>query len=245
MSYADKPTPPGGYKICTQAPLNVYQAHSAQPSSMPYWEYETWEEMGTDVLYYKLIGNAGEVYWEYPTDIACGSAKVPGGTGGVDSKKIKQLQAALNEYYDLHPYYPLNVDGVFGPKTCAAAYGYQQDFLGSDSVLLTEKLFTTLDLPAWYSGKFEMSCTPYFTSSGDPKPTPTPSPTPGPEPVPIPVEASSGFPWLAVLLGTATGSVVGLAAEKKRLVGVRRAPAMGIGAVLGGLGGFLAGKLGG
>ena len=200
-----RPDPPAGYKQCDLTPLNVYLAHSAKPSTMPYWKYETWEEMGTDVLYYRLLGSGGEIYWEYPTGIACGSALVPGGTGGTDIKKIKQIQNALNEYFDDHPYYPLTVDGVFGPKTCKAAYGYQQGLLSDFSVRLTEGFFTSLDLPAWYStSKFETSCTPWYSDEAYvPTAPPIVTPVTPPAPVPPPVVADkAGFPlWLGIGVG--------------------------------------------
>jgi len=218
-----RPTPPAGYKQCDEHPLNVYMVHTAQPSTIPYWQYETWEEMGTDVLYYRLIGSGGEIYWEYPTSISCGSALVPGGTGGSDVKKIKQLQNALNEYFDDHPYYPLTVDGTFGPKTCKAAYGYQQGYLGDSSVRLSEELFTSLDLPAWYATtKFEMSCTPWYADDAyqplaPPVVTPV-VPTPTPTPVVPLAPQKAGFPlWMGIVGGILIlGGVVTFAKKKRR-----------------------------
>lgn len=213
-----RPTPPAGYKTCDKKPLNVYQVHSAQPSTMPYWEFETWEEMGTNVLYYRVLGSAGEVYWEYPTGIACGSALVPGGTGGDDTKKIKQVQSALNEYFDDHPHYPLVVDGSFGPKTCAAAYGYQQGYLSNDSVRLTEAFFTSLDLPAWYSTtKFEMSCTPWYVKDAyQPVAPPVITPQPTPQPPSAPVVNKAGFPlWMGVLATAIAFGAMVVVSKKK------------------------------
>lgn len=246
-----KPPPPAGYKQCAKAPLGygtskLYLAHSAQPTSYPYWQAEMWEEMGTDVTYYRVIGQGGEVYWEYPNEIECGSASVPEGTG-TKVAKIKALQDRLNKQFKSHPYYPLKVDGVFGPKTCTAAYQYQRTVVGIESVRLTEALFEKLGLPKWYTSSLEVGCTPWYTAVGEPAPvpapTPTPDPDPEPEPDPDPTIDSKPFPWLEVILGAASGGVGGLAVEKTGKVRVSKQAAGGVGVLLGGVLGFVVGKM--
>jgi len=60
--------------------------------------------------------------------------------------KIKLIQQALNDNYDWHEYYPLVVDGIFGPKTCRALYGFQQEFLSDTGVGIKAATFAALYL---------------------------------------------------------------------------------------------------
>jgi len=246
-----KPPPPTGYKVCAQAPLGygtskLYLAHSAQPTTNPYWQAEMWEEMGTDVHYYRVIGQGSEVYWEYPSSVPCGSSSVPEGTG-TRVAKIKALQGRLNTNFKTHANYPLVVDGKFGPKTCTAAYQYQRLIVGVESVRLTEGLFEKLGLPKWYANVLETDCTPWYIGVGestpDPAPTPPPKPEPEPEPEPEPVIEGKGFPWLEVILGASSGGVGGLAVEKTGKVNTSKKVAGGVGALLGATVGYIVGKM--
>lgn len=82
--------------------------------------------------------------------------------GAVSKEAVSNLQQALNEYYDVHPYYPLSVDGALGSKTCAACYMYNQEYLEEWGKSFTSEFFTSLDLPSSYVSTLGNACTPYY-----------------------------------------------------------------------------------
>lgn len=237
---ATRPELPYGYNICAHTPANVSATGGAEgvlETSFPNWKVKEYLGDDDDFLYYKFTAlDASDTFWAWPVEVDCsstGSSKAP--TESTTADKVRQIQRALNTKYTKHPNYPLAVDGKWGPKTCAAAYGYQKDVVGYGGGDLVGSFFTKLGLPEVWTTHFKNSC---LSWHGD---VPTPTPTPAPEPVP----ASKPFPWKLMLVGAAGGGLVGLAGKKTVLKKTRvKTWQAGIGgALLGALGGFVAGKM--
>jgi hypothetical protein len=221
------------------------------------WDGQTWYDS-----YGRLCETyAGDYDWKSGSGIAAGG-----------SNDIKQIQTALNYAWKGHKYYPLAVDGKFGPKTCYAAYDYQTRGLGISGSTLTPQFFASFgwDGAAW-SAAYGSNCSSYYSQydgglSGGETPVETPVEQPvkppvqngggggggggepvveEPEPPPLP-PVSSPFPWLAMLIGAAGGALIGLAGKKTVLKKQKRIKpaytALG-GAALGAVGGLIVGKM--
>jgi hypothetical protein len=233
-----------GYSQCSYTPANVTATGAGEEVFVFQTTFDGWnvkEYVGNDddFLYYKFTAVSGaDSFWAWPIEVDCsstGSSKPATGTG--NAAKIKQIQQKLNFYYQKHPNYPLTIDGSFGPKTCLAAYGFQQEATGYIGSNLIGEFFTKLGLPEVWTTGFKSSCASWY---GDFQPTPGPTP-PAPEPAPV----STPFPWMEVLVGAAGGGLIGLAGKKTVLKKTKLPTvAAGVGgAVLGALGGFVAGKM--
>lgn len=236
----ERPDLPYGYAICPYTPANVTATGGAEGVlEQSFADYKVKEYVGDDddFLYYKFTALDGtDAFWAWPIEVDCSStgASKPA-TSSSTSDKVKQVQKALNTKYPKHQYYPLAVDGKWGPKTCYAAYGFQKDVVGYGGGTLLGDFFVKLGLPQVWTTSFKNAC---LSWHGD---QPAPTPTPAPEPV---VEAKP-FPWGMTALGALAGSLVGLAGKKTVLKKTKvKAWQAGVGgALLGALGGFIAGKL--
>lgn len=237
-----RPTMPAGYRICAYTPNNVSLTGASEEDSalgMSFMDWTVKEYVGDDddfLYYYFISQTSSDTFWAWPVEVDCsstGSSHAP--TTSTTKLKIKEIQNKLNYYYKEHPYYPLVVDGVFGPKTCFAAYGYQKKVTTYKGSNLTGEFFTKLGLPEVYTTHFKSSCASWF---GDEIPDDVPPPPP-----PVP---SAPFPWLEMLIGAAGGTLVGLAGKKTVLKKQKKVKSWhaGVGgALLGALGGFIAGKM--
>ena len=110
---------------------------------------------------------------------------------------IKDLQDALN-YAGASP--ALAVDGIFGPKTCAAAYAHRATTMSSDDPNLDGAYFMSLGLDAGYALEIGSGCASGFSTSR-PK---TPSATTQPK---------SKLPWL---IGGGVALVIGFFLFRKK-----------------------------
>ena len=151
-------------------------------------------------------------YW-LPIGLSC-SGQLSAGAESPKKTKIIALQKALSAQG-----YVLKADGVFGPKTCGAAYDYQRTIVGVSSPQLTGDLFVSLGLPSAYATALGNGCSSWYSAAPAPytPPAPSPGPTPGPAPEiekEKPVEQAGFSKWLlpigALLL------VGGLFAASKR-----------------------------
>jgi len=238
-----RPTMPYGYSICNFTPNNVSltgarEEDSALGMSFADWTVKEYVGDDDDFLYYYFISQTGsDTFWAWPDEVPCtssGSSKAP--TTDTTALKVKEVQKKLNLNYQKHVYYPLAIDGKWGPKTCFAAYGYQKSIVGYGGGTLLGSFFTKLGLPEVWTTHFKNSCTSWYQD--------VPGPGPSPEPGPI-VVPSAPFPWMEVLVGAAGGGLIGLAGKKTVLKKSRvKTWQAGVGgAVLGALGGFIAGKV--
>ncbi len=178
-------------------------------------------------------------FWMYPPGVSCGTNT---SKSRVNVKYIKEVQAALNEYYDDHPNYPLTVDGIWGPKTCGAMYKLQNEFVGVDNIQLLSKTFEAIYLPGSYSEHFKNSCKAWYKSAGVIEATPTPEEPPIMDAMPD--SPPMDIPWLWIFVGAGAGTVSSLGAQKAKWVRPSKMATAG-GALGGALIGFVAGKLGG
>jgi peptidoglycan hydrolase-like protein with peptidoglycan-binding domain len=240
-----RPDLPYGYDICAYTPANVTATGGSEgvlQQSFPDWKVKEYVGDDDDFLYYKFTEISGtDTFWAWPIEVDCsssGSSKTP--TESTTAAKVRDIQKKLNIKYTKHANYPLTVDGKFGPKTCAAAYGYQKDVNGYSGGTLLGPFFTTLGLPEVWTTHFKNSCLSWY---GD---VPAPEPTPKPEPTPEPVPVAKPFPWKLMLVGAAGGSLIGLAGQKTVLRNTKvKAWQAGVGgALLGAVGGLIAGKVG-
>jgi len=236
-----RPDLPYGYEICAYTPANVSGTGGAEgvlEMSFQDWTVKEYVGDDDDFLYYKFTASDGtDAFWAWPIEVPCtssGSSKPS--TASATALKVKQVQTRLNLHYKEHPYYPLAVDGKWGPKTCTAAYGFQKKIVGYGGGTLVGNFFVKLGLPEVWTTPFKNSCTSWYQ---DVAPTPAPEPEPEPEPV------SAPFPWKEMLIGAAGGSLIGLAGKKTLLKksAVKTWQAGAGGALLGALGGFVAGKM--
>jgi len=239
---ATRPELPYGYSSCAYTPANVTATGGDEgvlAMSFPNWKVKEYVGDDDDFLYYKFTAMDGtDSFWAWPDEVDCsstGSSKAP--TTSTTSAKVKEIQKALNSKYNKHEHYPLAVDGKWGPKTCFAAYGFQKDVVKYSGGNLLGQFFVKLGLPEVWTTHFKNSC---LSWHGD-----EPAPTPDPAPTPEPVLESKPFPWASTLVGAAGGSLVGLAGQKTVLKKTRvKAWQAGVGgALIGALGGFVAGKL--
>ena len=229
-----KPAVTPNFHRCTVAPKNVYLAHSAKPHpNDPAWQFETWEEMGTDKLYYKIVPVATPHmhYWEYPVGIDCGGSFLPTAPSYSQQQTKKVQQALINAGYNLPAY---GADGFWGAETCSAALQYCQEVLRVTPDGLGADFFTSLNLPAWYTNKFYDACTSAWgLAPDDPVPI-VPDPPVEPDPPPAPPEkVSSGNVWLAPLVGALTGTAVGLGTRELAYKGADPLLAGGMGGMVG------------
>lgn len=237
---ATRPGLPYGYSICAFTPANISATGGAEgvlEMSFPDWTVKEYVGDDDDFLYYRFTAQDGtDAFWAWPDEVPCtstGSSKAP--TTDTTALKVKDVQKRLNLHYQKHPYYPLTVDGHWGPKTCFAAYGFQKSVVGYGGGTLLGSFFTKLGLPEVWTTHFKNACTSWYADV----------PAPGPGPSPEPVVSSAPFPWMEVLVGAAGGSLIGLAGKKTVLKKTRvKTWQAGVGgAVLGALGGFVAGKV--
>lgn len=236
----DRPDLPYGYSVCAYTPANVTATSGAEGllgQSFADWKVKEYVGDDDDFFYYKFTAMDGtDTFWAWPDEVDCsstGSSKAP--TTSSTKLKVMDVQKKLNIKYTKHQYYPLKVDGVWGPKTCFAAYGFQKDVVGYSGGTLLGDFFVKLGLPeAWKTG-FQNSC----LSWHDDQPAEEKKPA---EEVVVP---GKPFPWLATAVGAAGGSLIGLAGQKTVLRKTRvKAWQAGVGgALVGALGGFIAGRM--
>lgn len=171
----------------------------------------------------------------FPVAFVYGGGSSSGGSTTPPSTTVQDIQRALNNKWKTHANYPLVVDGKFGPKTCSAALGYQKSVVGVAGTKLTTKFFTMLGLPSSMATTYGSSCVPSGGGGGEDEP----------EPVPPPIPVPSTFPWKETLIGAAGGTLVGLAGKKTVLkkAKIKSWQAGVAGALVGALGGFIAGKM--
>ncbi len=238
-----RPSMPSGYSICNFTPNNVTKTGAGEEdfalqTSFPDWTVVEYVGDDDDFLYYYFISQTGsDTFWAWPDEVACtssGSSKAP--TTDTNALKVKEVQKKLNANFQKHIYYPLAIDGKWGPKTCFAAYGYQKSAVGYGGGTLLGSFFTKLGLPEVWTTHFSNACASWY---GD---------VPGEkkeEVIVPPVAPSAPFPWKEMLIGAAGGSLIGLAGKKTLLKKSRvKTWQAGVGgAVLGALGGFIAGKV--
>jgi hypothetical protein len=213
------------------------------------WDGQSW---------YENYGRVCEPYHTSADDLAGGTGSGIS-TGGDDN--VRQIQTALNYAWKGHKFYPLAVDGKFGPNTCYAAFDYQTRGLGVGGSNLTPQFFASFgwDGNVWAS-QYGGGCAAYYSaydggaSGGD---TPvadkdgsgggggTPVKKEEPPPVP-PLPEVKPFPWLAMLVGAGGGALIGLAGKKtvlKKQKRIKPAYAALGGAALGAVGGLIVGKM--
>ena len=169
--------------------------------------------------------------------LASGGTTTGGGSTAPAQPDVKAVQSALNAHYGSK----LTVDGKWGPNTCKAAFGFQKNVVGVTGKELTTAFFRNLGLPETWVNTFKSVCASYYnagtSSGGNTKPTP---------PVPPVPPTPSAFPYVSTLVGAAGGSLIGLAGKKtvlKKKTKIKTWHAAVGGALLGGLGGFLVGKM--
>jgi len=235
-----KPPVRPGYHRCTVVPGNIYLAHSAKVyAPHPEWKYETWEEMGTDQLYYKMmpVATPDMHYWEYPTAVACGESFLPTAPSYTQQQVKKVQQALISAGYPMPNY---GADGFWGNETCSAALQYCQEVLLVTPDGLGADFFTSLNLPAWYTNKFYDACASYWGLGPDiPSPVVPPGPVEPPPAPPVEPVPSSGNVWLAPLVGALAGTAAGLGARELAYKGADPLLAGGMGGMVGLVGGLV------
>lgn len=250
LNQSDYSLIPNGFEVCTPP-------KAAKP-------YGAWEEV-KDGWVTRMLINPGDPlnYWEYYNDYTGESFSICQSqpkTGMEDESaswyakeqrlRVAELQTQLNAKARNHPNYPLKVDGDLGPKTCEAAYRYQQIVLGIRDRELTSKFWTMLDLPSEYKQTLGMGCgswySTYIEGEKSNKPEPQPKPQPEPEPDLIPkatvVEKSNRVKRLmAALVGLGSGALIGVAVKKQRRSSLKTWEVAAAGGTLGLVGGFVFG----
>ena len=212
---------------CNARPSGVTQSTAYAPvPNYPGWSYAYYAE--ADGVTYMHVKAEDDAFWIYPhTTIPCGGSSKDSG-GAVSSSRpamVRNLQNALNEMYlAADPVENLAVDGIAGPRTCAAAYGFQYEVMGIDNAELRPETFEALNLPGDYSVTLGRICGEYYEQHTAPTP-PTPDVVVKEPPTAIITAQKAGFPWWgAVLVG---GAMLGIAAAggftKKRKKGKRKA----------------------
>jgi lysozyme family protein len=151
-----------------------------------YWNFSDDQSWG----YIKMIRtDSGDVFWFYPTPVACAGGAPNWGTA--TKNKIKQIQQALNSGTGA----TLSVDGVWGPRTCSACYAHQTSLGITDEQKLLPEFFESLGLPASYEIAFRDACKPWYAGAQAAGPTPSQPSTPSPVTVPTqPVVAPAPAP---------------------------------------------------
>lgn len=230
LNSTDTPTPNDYFKIqdagwtaCSPEQEPPGAKFVSGPSAYPLdpdWQYKTYADpYDSSLRYLKMYyPKTGKGFWWYPPGVSCGTNT--SSSVRYDKAMIKEIQSALNKNYLEGSDIPvLKVDGIWGPKTCGAAYAFKQDILNDYGVTLNASFFRALDLPENYEEYFDVACTSYYTKDGvpleEPKPvTGTKPSTPTPATTEPSVEAQkAGFPlWLALILG---GSAVGMLIFKR------------------------------
>lgn len=236
---ATRPQPPWGYHVCATTPAHVlYQGEGGEETNVD-WKIEEYIGEDDTFIYYKYVARDGsDSFWAFPDEVDCSSPSKAATTDTLKDR-IKQVQGRLNLKYKDHQYYPLAVDGVWGPKTCFAAYSYQKKVVDYSGSTLLGAFFVALGLPEVWKANFGSSCTSWYLdtppSGGGTTVTEEPAP---------PVTAAA-FPWKHILLGAAGGALVGAAAKKSVLKKSRARlwQTSVAGALVGALGGFVASKL--
>lgn len=241
---ATRPTLPMGYHTCSTTPAGVaLEGERCDYCEQSYSDWRVFQYVDVDdYLYFKFVAIDGsDQFWAYPDEMSCAGATPTTSAGDINKSNIRSIQKALNSKYRSHSYYPLVVDGKWGPKTCTAAFGFQSTLPGVTSTgELTADFFLALGLPeAWAAtGKYGDSCASYYQKGVTPAPVPKPE-----EPVIEPVPST--FPWMETLIGAAGGSLIGLAGKKtvlKKRTRLKTWHAGVGGALLGAIGGFIWGK---
>jgi len=191
-----------GWNACNKAPTGATKKNgpTTYPND-PTWNYTTYADATMPAVTYILMSRKSnsDKFWWFSPGIPCG-----GTVGTVTSDKtyyIKKMQKALNEYYLAGSGTALVVDGIKGPKTCSAAYGFNVEFVGDTSNKLSGAFFEGLYLPAEYASFLDSICTPWYDGV-----TTTPIVDEVIELDPEPKKAGMGIIVGVILLGTAIGA---------------------------------------
>jgi len=211
---------------CNARPKGVTQSTTYQPvPNYPGWSFAYYAE--SDGVTYMHVKAEDDGFWIYPhTTIPCGGSAQDSG-GVVSSSRpdmVRNLQNALNEMYlAADPVENLAVDGIAGPRTCAAAYGFQYEVLGIDGPQLRPETFEALNLPGNYSVTLGTICTGYFEQQVPETPS-TPEVVEKEPPTAVITAQKAGFPWWgAVLVGGGLLAVAAAGGFKKKRSKKRKA----------------------
>lgn len=148
----------------------------------------------------------------YYTGVYGGSPPSGGNVGGEATMKqdVKAIQTALNQQY-LLPVNRLTVDGIIGPKTCAALHWYQFDKFGVDGVSIDQQVYPSLGLLSRFVGQYQNVCQKYAgRSGGSPASFPNSSVGPNAPGVEEPVIEEPPKPTSKAGIGILLGAVLGL-----------------------------------
>lgn len=216
----DKPALEPGYVWCSGPPGGALPVSEERQVTNKFgWTYVVHAGAKGDVLYYLYHDTmTNSDFW------AC-----PKRTGASPSNRtdVQNIQRALKGAgYD-----PGTIDGIWGPKTCQAAYKYKQIMLKENDTTLGPRFWSGLSLPATYIQKYARACDAWYTGDLGPGPGSKPDPIvpvkpPGTKPpatkppvtdtLPEPVKA--GVPvWAgALILGGMLLAAVKLPTKKPR-----------------------------
>jgi hypothetical protein len=165
-----KPALPSGYQWCSSMPPAMpITEEKPVPGDTNGWYYRIWAGDGDGKNYYEY---KQYMLWDYSsggtseTLYACPSY-APSSTSTTSKTEVKAIQNALLK----RGYNPGVADGLWGPKTCGAAYSYKRNELGEYNTSLGSQFFNTLGLGGHgYDQKYGHSCESWFTGDLGPEP---------------------------------------------------------------------------
>jgi len=203
-----------GYHWCRKPPSGVKMVQSPKASDgAPGWTVAVFSGADNQLYYRYDHAQTNVRRWACPTS----NIERPG-----QKADVRLIQKALKEA----GYPPGPIDGIVGPKTCAAAYKFQRERVGVMGADLTRGFFQALGLGGRdFEVKYARLCAFHHKDVYMPPDEPEPSkpdkkkPPKKKDPVKItvPEEKKAGFPWLlAGVLGLGAGVTAFMTSKKKK-----------------------------
>ncbi len=219
QDYPDDPTLPTGYNRCYNPSVQGMPVTVDVPTNQPGWKVDHYVG-ADDELYYFYHSEWSDSFWACPA---------PGSASSHKKEEVKQIQRALSK----RGINPGPIDGIWGPKTCSAAYTYSFDVKGYADPTLDESFFEALDLGGrGFGARYGRACDNWFTGElgGEPVPIVIDDPEPPHHEViptaPVrpdlrPVANKAGVGWILGIL--AAGTIMGTAwVNRKKKKGRRK-----------------------
>jgi hypothetical protein len=216
----DKPALEPGYVWCSGPPTGALPISEERTVTDKFgWTYVVHASTDGDTLFY--------LYHDTMTNSDFWACPWRGSIIPSNRAEVKTIQRALSK----KGYNPGTIDGIWGPKTCQAAYAYKRTVLKDSNITLGANFWSSLSLPAAYLKKYARSCDKWYTGDLGPVQPPGPvepaKPTGVKPPVakpPTPAEvtpepAKAGFSvWMGLILagGMLAAAFVAPVKRKKR-----------------------------
>ena len=209
---AADPTVPSGYKVCYNPTVQGMPVTIDAPTNQSNWRVDHYVGANDELYYYYHTVDGSDFFWACPTK---------GGVPVSNKAEVKEIQRALQK----RGHNPGSIDGVWGPNTCGAFYGFAFSQRGYSDPTLDESLFGALELGGrGFGAKYARACDDWFTGdlAGGPLNNPpiiTP-PTGGTEPnivVDPPQPIKAGIPWwlALIMVGGVAGTIWHQSRKKK------------------------------